>query len=119
MMGYVLPLTQDPWQVMTLDLVIDDEAIHAQVEIRYLPAPDQWVISIWDHAKNELLVNMISTQNKPHLQCICEETLYPFYHSFHQSHFTLFYQRVKQDKRIIILMVIQTETGLCGLLLFG
>ena len=59
MTGYLLPLTSDPWQVMTLDLVIDGEAIHAQVEVRYLPAPDQWVISIWDHAKNELLVNMI------------------------------------------------------------
>lgn len=56
MSGYILPLTADPWQVMTLDLVIDGEAIHAQVEVRYLPAPDQWVISIWDHAKNELLV---------------------------------------------------------------
>ena len=50
MSGYLLPLTQDSWQVMTLDVVIDGEEFHAQVEIRYLPAPDQWVLSIWDHA---------------------------------------------------------------------
>ncbi len=57
--GYLLPLTLDPWQVFTLDLTIDGEAFQAQAEIRYLPAPDQWVISIWDHSDGELLVNMI------------------------------------------------------------
>ena len=59
MTGYVLSLTEDPWQVMTLDVVIDGEEFHAQIEIRYLPAPDRWVVSIWDHATGELLVNMI------------------------------------------------------------
>ena len=59
MTGYILPLTLDPWQVMTLDVVIDGEEFHAQVEVRYLPAPDQWVVSIWDHSSGELLVNMI------------------------------------------------------------
>ena len=54
-----IPLTGDPWQVMTLDLSLDGEAFHAQVEIRYLPAPDKWFVSIWDHATGELLVNMI------------------------------------------------------------
>ena len=49
----------DPWQVFTLDLTIDGEAFHAQIEIRYLPAPDQWYISIWDHAVGEMLVNQI------------------------------------------------------------
>ena len=57
--GYLLPLTDDPWQVLTLDVVLDGEAFHAQVEIRYLPAPDQWFVSIWDHAGSEQLVNMI------------------------------------------------------------
>ena len=59
MTGYLLPLTLDPWQVMTLDVILDGEEFHAQVEIRYLPAPDQWVLSIWDHSSSELLVNMI------------------------------------------------------------
>ena len=63
MNGYLLPLSQDPWQVMTLDVVIDGEPFHAQVEIRYLPAPDQWVLSIWNHATSELLVNMIPLNN--------------------------------------------------------
>ena len=60
MSGYLLSLTLDPWQVMTLDVVIDGEKFHAQIEVRYLPAPDQWVVSIWDHSSGELLVNMIS-----------------------------------------------------------
>ena len=59
MSGYLLPLTLDPWQVMTLDVVIDGEEFHAQVEVRYLPAPDRWYVSIWDHSSGELLVNMI------------------------------------------------------------
>ena len=59
MTGYLLPMTSDPWQVMTLDLEIDGEAFHAQVELRYLPAPDQWFVSVWDHSSSELLVNMI------------------------------------------------------------
>ena len=59
MLGYILPLTLDPWQVMTLDVVIDGEEFHAQVEVRYLLAPDRWYVSIWDHSSGELLVNMI------------------------------------------------------------
>ena len=59
MIGYILPLTSDPWQVMTLDLTIDGEPFHAQAEVRYLPAPDQWFVSIRDHSSSELLVNMI------------------------------------------------------------
>ena len=34
----ILPLTDDPWQVFTLDLTINGAPFHAQVEIRYLPA---------------------------------------------------------------------------------
>ena len=54
-----LPLTEDPWQVFTLDLAIDGEPFHAQVELRYLPAPDRWFLSLWDHSRGEMLVNMI------------------------------------------------------------
>ena len=59
MTGYLLPISSSPWQVFTLDLTLDGVEFHAQVEIRYLPAPDQWFISIWDHSTSELLVNMI------------------------------------------------------------
>ncbi len=59
MIGYELPLTLDPWQVMTLDVELDGVAFHVQVEIRYLPAAGQWFLSIWDHSSSTLLVNMI------------------------------------------------------------
>ena len=56
---YILPLTEDPRQVFTLDLTIDEVAFHARIEIRYLPAPDCWVISIWDNSSGDLLINQI------------------------------------------------------------
>ena len=56
---YLLPLSSSPRQVMTLNVILDGEPLQAQVEIRYLPAPDQWFISIWDHSTGDLLVNMI------------------------------------------------------------
>ena len=59
MTGYLLPVSSSPWQVFTLDLTIDGGEFHAQVELRYLPAPDQWFVSIRDHASGALLVNMI------------------------------------------------------------
>ena len=58
-MYWMLPLTEDPRQVFTLDLQIDGVAFHARVEIRYLTAPDVWVISVWDNSSGELLVNQI------------------------------------------------------------
>ena len=59
MTGYMIPLSDDPWQVFTMDLTIDGEEFHAQVEIRYLPAAEQWFLSIRDHSTGERLVNMI------------------------------------------------------------
>ena len=58
-MYYILPLTEDCRQVFTLDLTIDGDPFHARIEIRYLPAPDCWVISIWDDSSGELLINQI------------------------------------------------------------
>ena len=55
----LLPLSSERRQVFTLDLSIDGEAFHAQVELRYLPAPDLWVVSVWDHSSGELLVNQV------------------------------------------------------------
>ena len=55
----ILPITNDPRQVFTLDLEIDGEPFHARVEIRYLPAPDCRVISVWDNSSGELLVNQV------------------------------------------------------------
>ena len=58
-MYYLLPLTNDPYQVFTLDLTIDEVSFHARVGIRYLPAPGCWVISVWDDSSGEFLVNQI------------------------------------------------------------
>ena len=58
-MYYILPITSDPRQVFTLDLEIDGEPFHARMEIRYLPAPDCWVISLWDNSSGELLVSQV------------------------------------------------------------
>ena len=58
-MYYILPITSAPRQVFTLDLEIDGDPFHARVEIRYLPAPDCWVISHWDNSSGELLVNQV------------------------------------------------------------
>ena len=54
-----LPLTNNSRQVFTVDVVIDGVALHARVELRYLSALDQWVISIWDNATSVLLVNQV------------------------------------------------------------
>ena len=55
----ILPLTDDPRQVLTIAVAPDGEALQARVEVRYLPAPDVWVISLWDDATGQLLVNQI------------------------------------------------------------
>ena len=54
-----IPTTDEPWQILTLAVSPDGRALQAQVELRYLPAPDQWVISATDGATGELLVNQI------------------------------------------------------------
>ena len=55
----ILPITEDARQVFTVDLAPDGVPIHARVEIRYLSAADEWVLSIWDHSCGEMLVNQI------------------------------------------------------------
>ncbi len=57
--GYYLRVTGDPWQVFTVNLILRETEFHAQVELRYLPAPDRWYLSVRDHSTGELLVNMI------------------------------------------------------------
>ena len=55
----LLPLTEDLWQSFTLTLSINGDLFYARVEVRYLPAPAVWVLSVWDHVTGELLVNMV------------------------------------------------------------
>ena len=56
---FLLPATSDPRQMFTLDLDLEGEPFQARIEFRYIPATDQWVLSLWDHASGELLVNRI------------------------------------------------------------
>ena len=56
---HLLPTTDAPRHVFLLDIAPDGVAIRARVELRYLPAPDQWVVSIWNHQTEELLINQI------------------------------------------------------------
>ncbi len=55
----ILPLSAAHRQVFTLDIAPDGVPLHARAEIRYLPAPDLWVLSLWDNASGELLVSQI------------------------------------------------------------
>ena len=74
---YSLPLTEGERQVLTLEIAPDGIALQARVEVRFLPAPNVWVISIWDNASDELLINQIP------LICSYGEVndlLYPFRH---------------------------------------
>ena len=56
---HILPTGSAPRHVFLLDLAPDGFSLRARVELRYLPAPDFWVISIWDDATGELLINQI------------------------------------------------------------
>ena len=72
-----LPLTSDPRQVFTTDLSPDATPLHARIEIRYLSAPNRWVITIWDNAAATLLANQVPL--------VCSrgfplDLLYPFRH---------------------------------------
>ena len=55
----IFPLTQDERQCFTLTVSLNEISFYARVEVRYLPAPDCWVLSIWDQSTGDLLVNMI------------------------------------------------------------
>ena len=73
----ILPLTNDARQVFAQDMAIDGTTFRARIEIRYLPAPDIWVLSVWNDASGELLVNQIPV--------ICSygqinDLFYPFRH---------------------------------------
>ena len=54
-----LPLTDDPRQVFTTDVSPDATPLHTRMEIRYLSAPDRWVITIWDNASSTLLASQV------------------------------------------------------------
>ena len=73
----VLQLTNDPYQVFTTDVAPDGTPLHARIEIRYLGAPDRWVVSIFDHAAATLLANQVPLAVSAGFPL---DLLYPFRH---------------------------------------
>ena len=59
MLYHLLPTTEAPRHVFLLELAPDGLSLHARLELRYLPAPSQWFLSIWDQTTDTLLVNQI------------------------------------------------------------
>ena len=55
----ILPVVDVPRHVFMVDVELDGAPMRAKVEIRYLEAPDQWVISIADHETGEELVRQV------------------------------------------------------------
>ena len=55
----LLPLSDEPWQVMYLTVKPDGHSFMAKVEIRYLSGPDQWMLSVSDASTGAVYVNQI------------------------------------------------------------
>ena len=76
---YILPVTDDPWQVFYLPASPDGHAFEARVELRYFSLPDKWILSISDTITGQVYVNQIPV--------ICSygqvnDLLWPFRHLF-------------------------------------
>ena len=55
----LLPTTEDARQMFSLSMTLEGDPFEARFELRYFPAPDRWMVSLWDHASGELLANQI------------------------------------------------------------
>ena len=78
----LLPFSFDPYQVMYMSVCPDGHAFLAKVELRYLPGPDKWFLSVSDAATGKVYVNQIPL--------ICSYTwlndlFFPFRHFFQGS----------------------------------
>ena len=49
----ILQPTADPYQIFCLPVSPDGRAFQAKVELRYLPAPDRWILSVSDAVTGE------------------------------------------------------------------
>ena len=77
MKGIVLSTTNEPLQTLRLALSPGGEPLQARIDLRYLRGIDRWVLSIWDEATGELLVNQIpllASEKAP------DDLLLPFRH---------------------------------------
>ncbi|MBR4576021.1 MAG: hypothetical protein IKO25_02360 [Clostridia bacterium] len=55
----LLPLSEAPRQAFTLDTSLNGEGFLARFDLRFLPAVNRWVISLWDGSSGALLVNQV------------------------------------------------------------
>ena len=55
---FLLPVSGDPYQIMYLSVSPDNQSFLAKVELRYLPAPDRWFLSVSDAATGKEYVNL-------------------------------------------------------------
>ena len=55
----LLPSTDDPYLVFYMPASPDGHAFQAKVELRFLPAPEKWFLSISDAITGEVYVNQI------------------------------------------------------------
>ena len=78
----LLPFSSDPYQVMYLSVAPDGHSLLAKVELRYLPGPGRWFLSVSDAATGKLYVNQIP------LVCsytVPNDLFFPFRHFFQGS----------------------------------
>ena len=78
----ILPTTDDPYQVFCFPASPDGHAFQAKVELRFLPAPDVWILSIADALTGQVYV--------PNIPVICSydeinDLLFPFRFLFQGS----------------------------------
>ena len=71
----LLPSTDDPYLVFYMPASPDGHAFQAQVELRFLPAPEKWFLSISDGITGEVYVNQIPVLCSYE---ILNDLLYPF-----------------------------------------
>ena len=90
-----LIVSAEPYQVMYLSASPDGHSFSAKLELRFLPAPDRWFMTVSDAATGALYVNQIPL--------VCSYTylidlFFPFRHLFHGSGIGSFFVVKAVDK---------------------
>ena len=78
----ILPTTDAPYQVFCFPASPDGHSFQAKLELRYLPAPDLWILSIADALTGQVYV--------PNIPVVCSygeinDLLFPFRFLFQGS----------------------------------
>ena len=82
-MDYIIfQTTEEPYQVFYIPASPDGHAFQAKVELRYLPGPDRWILSVADAVTGQVYV--------PNVPVVCSyeeinDLLFPFRFLFQGS----------------------------------